>query len=172
VQNGGFVSLNSSVLLFINCLGPNDGKSIETKKPLSFARYPNEFFENGKYFTWFIDGNRFQQFSDKLKQTEIQNLLSGLYQNHSNNKLIELLDGYSMDLMSNKIILFIRQRKGPYLFCGRCRSVKTSPISRGQIKITFELLDFQNNDSYAMDWDDIKNICDIHMQELKNSNNI
>ena len=149
-QRGGFSLLGDNLLLFINLLGPGDALAKKNcGNCTKVFRYLNEFFDAGRYFTWFIESRRLKQlFETPEKDYEVRNVPS--------------VPGTSA---GRNIYLFVRQRKGSYVHCGQCQVIQIEPLAgnkNNMTKVTFELVqeyDLKNSKIYS-------EIIKSHVEEL------
>ncbi|CAB9515829.1 Exonuclease mut-7 [Seminavis robusta] len=114
-QRSGYVEFDDCVVLFVNSpLRPGDAPRRRGQ------RYPNQWLEQGKFLTWFLRYNEWQDGTSQLGQK-----LSG-------GKLATS-------------VLFVRMDKGGFLCCGRCRVnqplVEEGQENGGLAELKLELLD-------------------------------
>eukprot|EP01036_Dinobryon_divergens_P023329 gene23329-31660_t len=144
-SSGGYMLLGNTLALFINLLSPGGdsgdrssamGSSSKTKSQSTSKaarKYPNEFLDNGRFFTWFVESSRMKTL---LYRKDSYPLTTG-----SN----------ARDDGANQVFLFVRQKRGQYIHCGRCKlihsepsysSSSSSPQRSGMNKLLFELVDY------------------------------
>ena len=144
--------LGNTLALFINLLSPGGdsgdrssamGSASKTKSQSTSKaarKYPNAFLDNGRFFTWFVDSSRMRTL---LYRKDSFPLTTGTGSN-------------TREGGENQVFLFVRQKRGQYIHCGRCKLIHSepsysssspSPQRSGMTKLLFELVDYYNNKS-------------------------
>jgi len=143
---GGYILLNSTLLLFVNMLSTNDSMKIRKSRHL---QYSNEFYDDGRYFSWFVEGSQLTK-ENSFRSTAIRSLLIDDLTAQLNRvtgmeeEVLILQDVVNPQYLQRSIVLFVRQKSSAYLFCGRCKAVSLESLAgRDLFKVIFELQDYE-----------------------------
>jgi hypothetical protein len=101
-QRSGYAELKNAVVLFVTLPLRRDGRG-------GNRNYPNEWLEDGSIMSWF------------LRENEWQNGTSDLA------KKLTSTEGSADKLLDPLVLLFVRQGKKEFFFCGRCQVVHLQP---------------------------------------------
>ena len=150
----GYLEFGNVICLFINCL---------TSSSTTHSSYPqpNQFIENGRYVTWSIQTNLWNNgkshFALKISLSSSTNNNSTSSNSIAINSASIITDnnatttttskGTRGDAIPTKTFLFIRGERNSYVYCGECRLIEAQlPTSTSKLQLVtllFELIDYQ-----------------------------
>ena len=143
-SSGGYMLLGDTLALFINLLGSGGASSSSAatagktpqSMPKAAPKYPNEFLDDGRFFTWFVESSRMRSLLFRKESFPVSANLSTSQPDSATER-------------ANQVFLFVRQKRGQYIHCGRCKLIHSEPASTspaqkssGMTKLLFELVDY------------------------------
>ena len=159
-SSGGYMLLGDTLALFINLLGPG-GESMDrppkarcsSKAAAAARKYPNEFLDSGRFFTWFVESSRMRTLLYRKEAFPLSNSGEGTTGTDTDTREVGSTSVVESPHTTNQVYLFVRQKRGQYIHCGRCKlihsepaySSSTSPQRGGMTKLLFELVDYYHS---------------------------